>query len=520
MDSIRARFSPSFRFRHAEFRFSAGELSAALLCAMLSILFGRQIAEQPITAVAVAGLGVLVYLLWRHPKYALAVAMAGLVLIEEFELSSTEAYYESGLSKSVLAIRFFGVSFMDALTLLVLLPVLIREWLRWREAGVWRRSPLDGFFVPLVVVYALGTVQGVFHALNFSYFSWEARDLLYIMAWFFIATRTLETKRDVVGLLLVIFGTFSAKSLLFIYRVVAGKGLFYGFDFYRPALGSDVPMMAVPLITLIALVVLAPEARRRVRVVALGLVAYWSVWFVGSLGRASYISATVALLVVFALLWKRMRWTQFLIPVAASLFGGLAYYFLILTEVNRELVGGMIGSSVNWVDAVTVYQDLSIGQRIMEIMNISETLTRAGAWLWGLGWGAPWAEIAVHHPIDVASFEYSEAVRGVHTSAHIDALYFLLKVGILGTLVIYLTYARLVWTAMRQFARERSIVIRIATVSLLVLILIIIPNYVYFIKLKVLLGVAVGCVSLLMARAQSDDDRGMDPAWLGPEEAR
>lgn len=483
---------------------AAQEAAVCLLVTALIVLFGRDVAAAPFRALIIAAIPAAAALAFLRPKLGLYVAAAVVMAFEEFDLSSTEAYFEAGISQSVLAVRIAGISFMDAFTLLFLLPVLIAEWDRWRRGGCWRVLPYDRYFLPLLVVYAFGATQGLFHALSFSHFTWEARDLLYILAWYVITSRALETRRDAMVLVAVLIGTFSLKSLLFLYRLAAGQGLFYGFDFYRPALGADIPFMAVPLIATLVAAVLFRGARSGWRLLLIALAAYWSVWFVQSLGRASYITATIAMVVIAVMYRRELRNRQVALTVLAAAAGGAVYYFIMISAVNRELLGQVFSTTVNWKEAVTLYGDLSIGQRLLEIINIGETLSRAHAWLWGLGWGAAWSEVAMKLPVDAAAFEYMESVRGVHTAAHLDLFYFLLKVGILGTLLLYAAYLRMVVAGMRLLRKERDPWSRLAVTTALAMLIIFIPNYVYFIKLKLLMGMAFAILAVVAARQREE----------------
>ncbi|MDH7515080.1 MAG: hypothetical protein QHI48_04290 [Bacteroidota bacterium] len=475
------------------------EIAMVILLWLLCILFTPAVIEHPLYAAAFAALVLMGWLLLVHPKTALFAAVGGIVLVEEFNLAGTEAFFQSGIGSSVLALRVFGVNIVDALTLMFLVPALVRAWTDWYRYGKSPFRPMDAFFLPIVAVYIFGAVQGLFHALTPKHYAWEAREILTILSWYFVASRTLTARRDVVILVAVLLGVFHLKSLLFAWRVLAGKGLFYGFDFYRPALGSDVSMTAVPLIAAFAATVLVRQAPRWFRPLMMCLLAYWSVWLIGSLGRSVYLTTAVALLILFLAVRKEARPKDILQPLAAAAAGAAAFAFLALTEANRALVSTMLSTAFNWVDAILVYQDLSMAQRVMEFLNISETLSRAGAWLWGFGWGAPWSEIVVHHPIDVASFEYMEAVRGVHTSAHIDALYYLLKVGIIGTLVLYAAYARFVVAAVREFRRPAPPADRVALAAMIGAFVVFLPNFVYFVKLKLILGILFGCLSCIRA---------------------
>jgi len=481
----------------------AVEASFVAALTLICVVFGERIIAHPLHAAALAVLPVMIWLLVTHPKAALYLAVAGIVMAEEFELGSTEAFFESGIDSSVLALRIFGVNIIDAVTLLFFAPAAIRAWTAWRYGDVTPWRGMDRYFIPILAVYAFGALQGMFNALSFGHFSWEARDILYILAWYFIASRTLENRDDVVRLLAVLLGVFSLKSLLFLGRLAAGKGLFYGFDFYRPALGADVSMMALPLLAVFAALALAKDARPCVKALLIVLLAYWSMWLIGSLGRAVYLTTTAAFIVLALSMRGSIRPAHVLPPLFAVVSGALAFYFLALTEAHRELISTMLGTAFNWVDAVTVYEDRSMGQRILEFMNISEVLTRSGAWLHGLGWGAPWSETAAHMPLDRSAFDIMESIRGIHTSAHVDALYFLLKVGIIGTIVIYATYARFVADAVRIFKRSDDVALRIAMAAVVTGLIVFLPNYVYFVKLKLILGIFFGCLCVV---------RGPEPA--------
>jgi hypothetical protein len=188
-----------------------------------------------------------------------------------------------------------------------------------------------------------------------------------------------------------------------------------------------------------------------------------------------------------------------------GLLGGVVFYLTVLTPVQRELVGYLLGSAFNWFGAVAVAGDMSIGQRVLEIINVGETLSRSGAWLWGLGWGAPWSEIAVHHPFDKGSFPIQEQLTGVHTTAHLDFVYFVLKVGIIGAALIYSGLLRFCLAAFRLAKAETGKLPKLALIGILVFLIVVIPNYVYFVKLKCLMGIAFGCIAWLMSAERTSD---------------
>lgn len=485
----------------------------ALLFAWVFITMGERVIESPLQMLAGGAVVVFVIVVLYDIRLAFFLFIAGLVLLEEFELSSTEAFFEADIEKTIIGLRFFGLSILDAVTFLFLVPVFLREWLRWHDEGSLRFLPLDVYLLPFIAIYLIGTAQGLFNTLSMSNLTWELRDPFYILSWYFIASRTLRSRSDVVQLFVLITSVFTLKSLVFIYRVFAGKGLFYGFDFYRPALGTDVPMMAVMLAVSIAGALLSSEASKRTRWLLYGMIAYWSIWFVSSLGRASYITGVAAIVFVLFLQRKRVRWFHVAGIIATAIIGGFFFYYVILTDVNRQLVGYLIGTAFSIIDAVTVYGDRSMGQRVLEFVNIAAVLTQREAWLLGLGWGAPWSEIAVHIPYDVGSFDIIEWRKGVHTYAHLDLFYFLLKVGIVGTVVLYGTYLAIFRSMLRLYRGEQDRVLQWTVTVALVMIIIFIPNYVYFTKLKFLLGIIFGAMSCLMAYRTSSDASQPDAGY-------
>lgn len=479
------------------FHSASGELGVIVLSTTLLSLLLPVFLAHPLFAIGGLGLVVLVPTVLLRPRVAFFLAIAGLVLMEEFDLSSSEAFFEAGINNSLLALRVFGVSFMDILTLLFLLPVLVREWDQWYRTGRLRALPTDRFFLPMLLVYLMGAFQGWFTKLSFSHFTWEARDILYILAWYIVASRTLKGGKDVRTLILLVLSVFSVKSLLFVYRALMGQGLFYGYDYYRVALGSDVPMMALPFVaSLVALVILRARPWWQRGLLAL-FALWWTVLLLASLGRSAYLLTALSLVVTVVAFRRDIRPKHLALGAGGLLVGGSIFYWGILGPVHRELVSYVLGSAFNWVDALSVYGDLSIGQRVMEAINISETLNRAQAWILGMGWGSSWTELVIKHPIDKGSFPLEEQLSGIHTSAHIDALYFLMKVGVLGTLVLYGSYLRFFRRILRHLTRETDVAARLVSLVLLVFLVMVVPNYVYFVKLKCLLGVVLGCVGLL-----------------------
>ncbi len=486
-------------------RSAAAQVLLGVVLAAVAVVAGRALLAKPLFAVGGIVVAALAVMVVRAPRAALFSVLAGFILMEEFDLSSTQAFFEGGVDATLLGLRILGVSVMDFLLLLFLVPVLLKEWYDRRHAGIHRHFAMDRHFIPILVVYAFGAVNGWFHKLGFSHFTWEARDIVYIIGWYIITSRLLTDRRDVQRMVGIVMVMLSLKSLLFIYRIATAQGLFYGYDFHRFALGSDIPLMAPPLVCSVAAYLLFRDARRWMRFAALASIAFWSVLLISALGRSTYILTAVALVVILVMLRRHVTTGMVLRAVGMGLAGGVVFYFAVLTETQRELISYALGSAFNWVGALTLSGDLSIGQRVLEIMNIGETLTRAGAWVWGLGWGAPWSEIVMHHPFDKGSFPIEEQLAGVHTTAHLDFVYFVLKVGVAGTIVIYWGLMRFVREAAHLVRTEQERMAKLALIGILVFLIVTVPNYIYFVKLKCLMGMAFGAIAHLTAHPRAEE---------------
>ena len=458
--------------------------------------FGEKVFVSPLFAFASVVFVLLIVALCFNQKIALYILTAGLIAFEEFELSNSYAYHQQGVSSSILGMRIAGVSAIDAVTLLFLLFVVIRRIADAQEYRTKFWSPSDMFFLPFVLAYGFGMVTGYFQRLTISHFTWELRDVFYIAAFYYITSRTFTHRKDIVVLLSVILGTFALKSLFFIYRYLEGEGLFYGYGYYRVALGSDIPLIALAAIACIVGFILSRGHSILLRVVLFICIAYTSVLLVASIGRSTYILTVVSLVIVFILLRKDIGIRHILATIGMGFFGGFIFYFYVLTPENRELISYAISTAFNWYEAIQLYSDLSMGQRIIEFINIWETLSRNSAWLWGLGWGAPWTELVIHHPFDQGSFSWEEQYSGIHTTAHIDAIYFLHKVGIIGTILIYATHVRFLVASIQSFSTDSSAMLKLVSICLIVMIVMFFPNYTYFVKLKLLLGITFGAIAV------------------------
>jgi hypothetical protein len=478
-------------------RFAAHALLVLIVCGFLvgtGSLLTRSLSSAAAVLVMVAAAALL---MTRH-RLALFVFLAFLFAYEEFDLSSHEAFLAYGGTRTVLGVTMFGVAFMDLVAIVLFVATLVREWRRAVEAGRWRVLPADAFFVPLAAAWLWGVALGLRNTLTMSTFTWDIRDLGSVLAFYFIFSRSLASRRDVLIGMIIGAVVFSLKNIVFIGRYVTGGGMQFADTYYRLMLGSDLPLLALALTFTAAAFFIYPSMPRRRRIALSVLVVFFVVMLVAGLGKLTYVQALSGIVMIFVLHRRDVRPRAVAAVIGAAIFGVLAFYYGILGESSRAVVGYAMSSAFGIGGALKLYTDLSFGTRFFEIINIWATLSQAKAWIFGLGWGAPWREIAERMPFDGGSFSIEEQHSGIHVSAHIDAVKYLLKVGLAGTLLVYASFARFWLRGLKLYAGESRPAYRWALMGLLLMILIFGPNYVYFIRLKYLLGFALAGVAVFM----------------------
>lgn len=458
--------------------------------------FGQKIFESPLFTIGQIAVIIVLFVLYFNGRRALFLFVLFLVAIEEHEMSSTFAYWNPQEAGTLLELRIAGIGIFDAITIIFLIPTIFREVARYIHGEKIISYRTDIFLIPFVIAYLLGMINGSFNAISSKHYFSELHDLLQIPAFYFIASRTLKSKRDVWILLKIILITFSVKTLIFIKRYLEGGGVYFGYDYYRVALGSDVPFMAFLALSLIVLYILMKDNPKIIRIIYFLGIGYSTILLVSAIGRSTYILSAISLVVIFYLLRKDIRLHHVLLSIGMMIFGGLIFVFVVLDEINRELISYALTTAFNWVEAIKFYGDLSLGERILEIVNVWESLVRDGAVWLGKGWGSIWKEIVYHHPFNKGSYPLEEQLSGIHTSTHIDAVYFLLKVGIVGTVLIYFSHVKYLLRAIKVYAQQKNWIDKSSTLMIITLMILFIPNYTYFGKLKLLLGIIYGCVAV------------------------
>lgn len=516
-----------------------------LLSVLLLIVAGDKMAASPAYALSVFVMLGAVILMVIDFRLALLLFVGFLFAYEEFNLTSQEAFVEKNIENTVIAVKLFGFALMDLVSVVLLVPVVLREWRRAVETGRWRWFRTDLFLLPLLAVWIYGMIPGIAHMQSFSDFTWDLRMLAHVAVFYFIFSRAFETRRDILLALLVGGGVFLAKHAMFLFRFVTGGGIETGV-YRRVMLGSDLPLTAFALgLTVAALLIFrrrkedgafgadagdhriaehpaagrqsdaasgTPAARMAspigmssaLRTTLLLLTVYFIVMLIAGLGKLTYLQALYSLVMIWILHRRDIRPRAVLGVAVTGLAVGTLVVMTLVPPAIRDTLLYALTHAFNWWDALKLYGDLSFGTRLLEIVNIWDQLVRHGAVFFGQGWGAAWRELTVHMPFDGGAFAVEEQYSGVHVQAHIDAITFMLKVGIVGTLIIYGVFFRYWLTGIRLYRTRMPGWQRWTLMGLLLLIVIIAPNYLYFIRLKYLLGFALAGITVFAATHEHD----------------
>ncbi|MBN1446346.1 MAG: hypothetical protein JXA28_00325 [Bacteroidetes bacterium] len=506
----------------------AWNVVVVLITLLLLLLTGEKITSSSAYASSVAVLLGATLIMIIDFRLALLLFLAFLVGYEEFNITSEQAFLERTIENTVLDVKILGFALMDVASAVLLVPVLLREWRHAVHTGRWRWFRADLFLLPLLGVWLYGMIPGMANMNSFSDFTWDLRMLAHVAVFYFIFSRTFETREDMRRALLVMGTVFLAKHALFFFRYLTGGGLQTGV-YHRVMLGSDLPLTALALgLAAAALLIFrkretripagqdgpskisvresAPASSREWSAMRFGLVLltmYFLFMLIAGLGKLTYLQGLYSLIMIWALHRTEIRLRSVLAFAAAGTATALLLFVTVLSPASRDVILYALTHAFNWWDALKIYGDLSFGTRLFELINIWDQLVREGDLLFGQGWGAPWRELAVHMPFDGGAFALEEQYSGVHVQAHVDAVTFLLKVGIVGTLVIYGSMFRFWLTGIRIYRTALSARDRWVLMALLLMIVIFAPNYLYFIRLKYLLGFALAGITVFSTTYES-----------------
>ncbi len=476
------------------------EIMVVVAISLLMIAFGETILQSGTYLAATIVVVMAVMLMLIDMRIALFLFIVFLCAYEEFVLSSSEAFQNEGIQGSIQAVRIAGLGLMDFCMLMFLIPVLIKAWYRTRyEQAAFVMRP-DIYVLPVAVVWLYGIVLGLFHFHTLSAFAADTRVLGYVLILYFIASRTFTRKYDFTAVVALMYGTVFLKTFLFAFRYFSGGGRMQGYGYYRPLIGSDTALVGFVLALTVGALFLLEKHGHKYRLWLISMIGYMTIILIAGLTRSTFIFTAAAILLQFYLFRSQMKPSIVLGTIGIVMAGGFSFYFFFLSSESRELIGYVLHSAFNWVDALKVYGDMSMGQRILEFINIWGTLERGNMLFLGFGWGSPWSEIIIHHPIDLGAFSIEEQMRGVHTTAHIDAVQFLLKIGIIGMPLLYFFFFRIFRTGLAALKCMDDPKLKFAVLGLSLMIVIFSLNFIYFVRLQFLIGIAFAGILSISTR--------------------
>lgn len=386
-----------------------------------------------------AGLIIMAFVILSMPapRAALLSSLGIILLVEEFPISQgifQERWY---VYTSFYDIRILGLGVLDVMLVSLVLSVLLRT-ISARAAIMDLDSRvsrlLARLWTTLVLLSVFGIVNGVFHAVSIKHLVSDLRTFAYLLGFSFVAWKTM--RREDISLIFSGFIALSAlKSMVYLYRLFTGTGVQHNL-LLRTILGSDLAFLAVGALFAISVLSLLNLPRWKQAllfiVVCLNMVIIFN-----SAGRSNILLLAIAL-AILALINKCLGVLKFfLIAIAIS----LGFLYIYYGKGALDFLTFKLVSSFHWTLSIYKFGSYTTGTttvRLIELLNIVETLKSEGKLLLGLGWGSGWSDIFFPLPPDPTFSIFSPLEGSVHLSAHTDVAWLLLKTGVIGVIVYYM----------------------------------------------------------------------------------
>lgn len=380
---------------------------------ILALLAGFAVTTVGPPALLLGPAALALYLLLTRPALALGTLLVVTVLLEEDEegfLPVTSRFYEPLVAVASPTDLLFGV-------------VVVAYVLDLGRRGESPRLP-GPFTLPLLLLAAAvlaGVVVGWANGGDGYGIGLAVRTLAYVLVLPLVAVHVLRTRSSLMVFAggAVLAGVYKGLEGTIAWLAGAGHPFGDGTLTYFPPTAN--------LVLLVFLLGLAAAVGEHVRlpgwVWAAAPFAVVALFF--SYRRSFWIAAVLALLVVVLLGRERHRVLPILAALAVALWASIA------------LAGGseaesLVAERAEELDFSRVASNPSDRYRIAEFRNVTRELRESP--ITGLGLGVPWT---VEH-----SFEYKPGARNY---AHVAALWFWLKLGLVGLLA----YVWLMATALR-----------------------------------------------------------------------
>lgn len=432
-----ARLQPWFSLSPDAFwRWGRAVLWGGLVLCVLLLLYLVRVAPEYIPVLPAALLGLTaVVVLFRYPLVNLCVVLAGFSLILDYEagIQVTEALY------GLYCLTFLAHWFVTRLFL-------------YREPVLRRPEAKALFFFLIGVTLTFGLTFVFGGKLRGAFSEWVA--LLMLAFYFPVREACIRHPKAVKWLLIVLafVATFVVMRNLMEYRMGLSDAQ-YAYQIARGRVNTnDNILMAASLMTLLFLLY---EQRRKVQVVLLGLFMMFFMGLIFTLSRGYWVAFAFGLFGAFWLLeWKQQKRLFVLGATGAVALGSIAVIFF------GDYLALMVGGLIERVSSLgSVSKDLSLLGRYYESKAVMPKI---------------WSNPILGHGMGVEFYWYDILTRVTthRTFIHNGYLSVWYRFGIWGLGLILFWWGAGVWRGVQVFwmrqARERLRIVGVAAAAVLV----------------------------------------------------
>jgi O-antigen ligase len=475
-------------------RTRAFAIAAGMLFGGLALLvLARRLGEAVLPFAVLATIAVIVV---QRPGWALAVALIPAVVIEDTVLSGAFLNAPSFYQQSHVLSPFEAL--VGLLVVATAIDVARRRDLRMPE-------PLTPPLMLLVAALVSGLVVGLFNGASFNAVTTAMRPLIILILLPIVVVNVVRDREAIRRVLLIAAALVAVKALIGVGTVIAGQGVDQPGEpqlSYLPVTANWLSMAFV----LVFLAVLVDRRRPPPWVFAIAILATTSL--VLSYRRSFWIGSVVGILLVLLIGSGRLRWRTILPGLAVVV---AAVYLTISTGAVGQLSGPLVerAQSLNpsqiELNATDRYR---IGERKNVVADIEDHP------LTGLGLAVPWT----------GRFPPSVDRPGSRQYVHFTALWWWLKLGLLGLIAYLWLWASSIWAAYRVWREQRDPWFRELGLGLTAALigLAIVETTAGFTgvadRFSAVIGASLGLLAATLANARRASDGEPSPKRLTPPE--